>query len=115
MDTSSHRIKPKCEGFAVASSESKKLLDLLGTQRDRTRLRCLMEQEQFKIRNKEGKQVDSTLVGEAAVTLREQLFSKQVGLYIVGLLHKTLDEVILFCAKQQIALRGHHEGVGKQR
>ena len=39
------------------------------------------------------------LIGKAAVTQREQ------NRYYI----KTLAEVILFCAKQEIALRGHDE------
>ena len=61
-------------------------------------LRCLVEWDPFKIRKKEGKQVVD-LIGKAAVTQREQ------NRYYI----KTLAEVILFCAKQEIALRGHDE------
>jgi len=61
-------------------------------------LRCLVDWDQFKIREKEGKQVVN-LIDKAAVTQREQ------NRYYI----KTLAEAILFCAKQEIALRGHDE------
>ena len=52
----------------------------------------------IQIREKEGKQVD-VLLDKAAITLREKS-----SYYI-----KTLIELIIFCGRQEIALRGLDE------
>ena len=61
-------------------------------------LRCMLEWDQFKVREKEGTHVVN-LIDKAAITLRDQ------NRYYI----KTLAEAIIFCAKQEIALRGHEE------
>ena len=61
-------------------------------------LRCFKEWEEFKICEKEGKQVD-VLLDKAAITLREK------NRYYI----KTLIELIIVCGRQEIALRGLDE------
>ena len=95
-----HRLVTKLvnlQDFLIGSTQQVKSMDSLFTTH-LLNLRCLVEWDQFKIHEKERKQAVD-LIGEAAVTQREQ------NRYYI----KTSAEVILFCAKQEIALRGHDE------